>query len=942
MRTAHLLPVLFLTALLTGCGSGPTIAVPHTQQMEGRVTGGQQPVSGASVQLYAAGTTGDGSPATALLAQPVVTDAAGSFSITGLYKCPPAGGLTYIVATGGNPGLGTGANPNLALIAALGPCGALAPATFIEINEVTTVAATSALAPFANSLTSIGSSAADVSSLQSAFTLAATLANTSTGTSPGLTVPPGYTVPVAEIYTLADILSACINSAGGAAGDTSTCGKLFTYTTPNSPAGLPAPTNTVAALLSLAGNPVLNTPSLYALLSPTAPFQPTLPAPPPSFAVALVAGPTTLQFSPASITFPATTATYTSAIQTATLTNTGADPAVIGSIALAGTNAADFTQVSNCASPLAAGASCTFQFTVTPAATGTRSASLVVTSNASGGTTSLPLSVTSGNPSAGPVTLSATSLTYYFAGSYQDVTLSNYGATPLNIKSFVETDNASSAPFFSTVFTVLPGTCIGILPPQSLCTFSVKSTGINAQLPSNLFEQQYSGMVTIVDDAAAGSQTVSLFSDNTLGSSAPVFGSTPVGTPVTASSSVAGADHNAAAYFSGTVSGTNAGDFSPSPAGCQGSGGTPFNTICSYSMTFTPSAAGTRTAYLSTTSGYLLLSGIGTSATTASFTAPSALTITAYISPVSSIATGSGTLSIVNTGNTVLNFPVPAIFTANPALFSVSGSCNALAPSATCSFVIGFSGSFSAATTASASLVLKETTTSQSQTVSITGSAVFSRPAVSPSSFTFPSQAYGTTSAPQLFTVSDVDGNPLGHALTITAASATNFAVSPSSCPASTTALCSFQGTFSPTSASTFYGQYLVTDTVTGFSTSVSAVGTGTTPPVTGSPAVTFSPTSITFATRPVNSTSIASMVTVTNSGTGNAPLAIAGISVSGAVNSNFSQANNCPASLATGASCTISVTFAPTATGTQSASVQVVCNAASSPNSVLLTGTAQ
>src|ERR1700756_3837028 len=72
---------------IVGCGVG-SIATGGSvagAQLHGRVHGGQQPVVGATVQLYAAGTAGYGSSATPLLTSAVTTDPTGSFSITGDY-----------------------------------------------------------------------------------------------------------------------------------------------------------------------------------------------------------------------------------------------------------------------------------------------------------------------------------------------------------------------------------------------------------------------------------------------------------------------------------------------------------------------------------------------------------------------------------------------------------------------------------------------------------------------------------------------------------------------------------------------------------------------------------------------------------------------------------------------------------------------------------------
>jgi len=148
---------------LTGCGSG-TSALPqpsgHPLAVSGRAVGGQQPVSGATIQLYAESITATGSASRPLLTLPVITDLNGNFTITGDYACPtgdPDGPpLVYIVATRGNPGLQLGqSNPSLALMTALGDCTTLSASQFITINEVTTAAAVFSLAPYMTSYTSV-------------------------------------------------------------------------------------------------------------------------------------------------------------------------------------------------------------------------------------------------------------------------------------------------------------------------------------------------------------------------------------------------------------------------------------------------------------------------------------------------------------------------------------------------------------------------------------------------------------------------------------------------------------------------------------------------------------------------------------------------------------------------------------------------------------------
>ena len=102
--------------------------------ISGSVYGGQQPVSGAAIQLYAVGTSGYGSAATSMLNTTVYTGSDGKFSITGDYACPAAGTAfgpstpVYMVASGGNPGLSPGTNNgSLVLMAGLGHATRSAP-----------------------------------------------------------------------------------------------------------------------------------------------------------------------------------------------------------------------------------------------------------------------------------------------------------------------------------------------------------------------------------------------------------------------------------------------------------------------------------------------------------------------------------------------------------------------------------------------------------------------------------------------------------------------------------------------------------------------------------------------------------------------------------------------------------------------------------------------
>ena len=97
------------------------------------------------------------------------------------------------------------------------------------------------------------------------------------------------------------------------------------------------------------------------------------------------------------------------------------------------------------------------------------------------------------------------------------------------------------------------------------------------------------------------------------------------------------------------------------------------------------------------------------------------------------------------------------------------------------------------------------------------------------------------------------------------------------------------------------------------------------------SPAVTLSPTSLTFGTQLVGTSSSPQYVTLSNTGSGT--LDITNIAPS----ANFYERNNCGSSLAVGASCTIHVVFRPRVRGALTGTITITDNASNSPQTVSL-----
>ena len=114
--------------------------------------------------------------------------------------------------------------------------------------------------------------------------------------------------------------------------------------------------------------------------------------------------------------------------------------------------------------------------------------------------------------------------------------------------------------------------------------------------------------------------------------------------------------------------------------------------------------------------------------------------------------------------------------------------------------------------------------------------------------------------------------------------------------------------------------------------------GGGTTPPP-ATPGISFSPTSLTLPATTVGASSAAQSVTVTN--TGSANLTVSSATLSGANANDFMVSSNTCGTVGSGATCAVAVTFKPTAAGTRSATLSFADNAAASPQTVSITGTA-
>lgn len=210
------------------------------------------------------------------------------------------------------------------------------------------------------------------------------------------------------------------------------------------------------------------------------------------------------------------------------------------------------------------------------------------------------------------------------------------------------------------------------------------------------------------------------------------------------------------------------------------------------------------------------------------------------------------------------------------------------------------------------------------------GAYEFARPSsltLNPVSLSFPDQIVGTTSSALASTVT----NNASTASTVCTVTVSGDFMQTNTCASSiaSTGSCNVSVTFSPSAHGSRSGFLQIITNDAGSPQSIMLSGKGVIP------TVSLSASGLNFSAQQVSTTS--SVQTVTLNNTGDGPLTISNVAVTG----DFSESNTCGSTVAPSASCTFSVTFAPTAAGNRSGSLAISDNAAGSPHSVNLTGSA-
>jgi subtilisin family serine protease len=606
--------------------------------------------------------------------------------------------------------------------------------------------------------------------------------------------------------------------------------------------------------------------------------------------------------SPSSLNFGGQPIGYISSPQILTYTNVGDLPLTISGISASG----DFAQTNNCPASLTVNSSCSISVTFKPTVRGPESGQLSVTGSTaasaqlSGSALALLASVSPNSLNFGNQLPNTTS-------SPLTVTISNVGDYPFYINSwgiggsFAQTNNCP--------FTLAVGNNCTVnltFTPGSIGTFSgYLSIGGN-----------FSGSTITVTLSGTGINPASL---------APAslsFGNQLVNTSSPSQSlTLSNAGTTAVSIFQIQAKFSNGAGATMFPQTNNCGSSLAAGASCSIAVQFQPSALGDVSAslYVITNTGPLATTLTGTGIGPMASFSPVSLTFAPQRVNTSSSAQN---VSLSNSGTA----PLTITNIATTGEFSQSNNCgSAVAVGASCTIAVTFNPLVRGSLTGT--VYMTSNTVGTSPSTNMTGTGIAPVAATAPASLTFAAQNVASTSSPQAVTLT----NSGDATLNISGIAATGDFAQTNNCGATlgAGANCTIHLTFTPTATGTRNGSLSISDDSNGGSPQTVALsGTGI------APAAALSPASLTFASQRVNRSSATQSVSLSNPGT--ATLSITSFAITG----DFSQTNNCAATLAPGGACTLTITFTPTARGSRTGTLTVNSNAPGAAPVTTLSGT--
>mgnify|MGYP001555035492 CR=1 FL=1 len=318
-----------------------------------------------------------------------------------------------------------------------------------------------------------------------------------------------------------------------------------------------------------------------------------------------------------------------------------------------------------------------------------------------------------------------------------------------------------------------------------------------------------------------------------------------------------------------------------------------------------------------------------------------------FVETQSNSGSSSQVVTISNSGDGALSISPIEITGNNSTDFSISNdtcSDSSLSQNDSCSFTAVFSPLTTGQKSSEITVSSNDPDTPHA-VISLQGEgtqSIVQTPAVSlsTSSIAFADAEIITESTSEIVTVSNTGDAPLLISnISITGSNTTDFSTSDNNCLDATLSItesCTFTAVFSPLTTGQKSSEITVSSNDPDTPHAVISLQGEGTQSIVQTPAVSLSTSSIAFADAEIITESTSEIVTVSN--TGDAPLLISNISITGSNTTDFSTSdNNClDATLSITESCTFTAVFSPLTTGQKSSEITVSSNDPDTPHAVI------
>ena len=306
-------------------------------------------------------------------------------------------------------------------------------------------------------------------------------------------------------------------------------------------------------------------------------------------------------------------------------------------------------------------------------------------------------------------------------------------------------------------------------------------------------------------------------------------------------------------------------------------------------------------------------------------------TSTAFGSQTVGVSSTVRLVTLSNPGGSALSVASISL-TGMKSDFSVTTTCGAtVAPGSSCRLTLAFTPS--AVGPRSATVSITQNATGSQIAISITGTGALPQALISANTIPFPLVLVGTSFYAAPLSITNSGDVPLLLSASLTGTAQADYQIA-NACGSLVPAAgrCSIGVFFKPSALGSRPATLIISGNAPTLPLNIPLAGTG------GAPQAVLTPTSLDFGTAVIRSTGNAHKATLSNPGA--LPLTIGNIAINGVASGDYRLTHTCGSTLASGAQCQATITFAPLYTsGLRPATLAIYQSATSTPVTVALVG---